>query len=158
MLYILKSIGLGLCCLTLVGCMNLGGLSYQQAKMLKKQGFEFTSEGWMLGLPERLLFDFNVADVNPQYVGQLNTLAIQLKKYNLNRLKIFGYTDNVGSEQYNLNLSQQRAEHVSQYFLANGYLPANLQIIGRGSANPINENDTEDNRAKNRRVSIVVVP
>ena len=53
---------IALLCLTLAGCLSFGPLKYRQVKMLKKEGFVLTEEGWSLGLPERLLFDFNKSD------------------------------------------------------------------------------------------------
>jgi outer membrane protein OmpA-like peptidoglycan-associated protein len=147
-----------LCCIALSGCLHLGGLNYKQARMLKKQGFELTTEGWTLALPERLLFGFNQADVKPQYSGEIRQLAQRLKKYHLDHLKIVGYTDDVGSAEYNLQLSKQRAENVAQLFLNQNYTRQDIAIIGRGAANPLLPNTTEENRASNRRVAIVIVP
>lgn len=70
-------------CLALTGCMNLGGLSYKQARVLKKEGFVLTDEGWSLGLPERLLFGFNESNIQPEHQVELIRLAKQLNKYHL---------------------------------------------------------------------------
>ena len=53
--------------LTLAWCLSFWPLKYRQVKMLKKEGFILTDEGWSLGLPERLLFDFNKADIKPEH-------------------------------------------------------------------------------------------
>ena len=155
---IMKSLVLMLSCVLLSGCLNLGGLNYKQVRMLKKQGFELTTEGWLLGLPERLLFGFNQAEVKPEYAGEIAQLALRLQKYNLERLKVIGYTDDVGAYEYNMQLSKQRADNVAQIFLQNKYLASNIEIIGRGPNNPIVPNTSEENRASNRRVAIVIVP
>ena len=70
-----------LLCLTLAGCLSFGPLKYRQVKMLKKEGFILTDEGWSLGLPERLLFDFNKADIKPEHQNEIIRLANQLNKY-----------------------------------------------------------------------------
>lgn len=57
----LKLSFIALLCIALAGCLSFGPLKYRQVKMLKKEGFVLTNEGWTLGLPERLLFDFNDA-------------------------------------------------------------------------------------------------
>ena len=93
---------LAILCLALTGCMNLGGLSYKQARVLKKEGFVLTDEGWSLGLPERLLFGFNESNINTERQTELVRLATQLNKYHLDKLKIVGHTDNIGNPEYNL--------------------------------------------------------
>ncbi len=145
-------------CLALTGCMNLGGLSYKQARVLKKEGFVLTDEGWSLGLPERLLFGFNESNIQPEHQVELIRLAKQLNKYHLDKLKIVGHTDNVGNPEYNLKLSKERAQNVSDIFIAEKFNPANIQIIGKGSGQPLKSNDTEEHKAENRRVAVIIIP
>ncbi|KAF5301398.1 hypothetical protein FQR65_LT19226 [Abscondita terminalis] len=145
-------------CLALTGCMNLGGLSYKQARVLKKEGFVLTDEGWSLGLPERLLFGFNESNIQPEHQVELIRLAKQLNKYHLDKLKIVGHTDNVGNPEYNLKLSKERAQNVSDIFIAEKFNPANIQIIGKGSDQPLKSNDTEEHKAENRRVAVIIIP
>ena len=145
-------------CFTLAGCLSLGGLSYKQAKILKKEGFVLTEDGWSLGLPERLLFDFNESEIKPNNVSEITRLAQQLQKYNLDKVKVVGHTDNVGSAEYNLKLSEQRADKVAQIFITQRFNPQNIHIVGKGSEQPIVENDTEEHRAENRRVAIIIIP
>ena len=138
--------------------MNLGGLSYKQAKVVKKEGFVLTDEGWSLGLPERLLFSFNNADIKTEHQTELNRLANQLNKYQLDKLKFVGHTDNVGSNEYNLKLSKERAQNVANIFISQNFKPENLQVSGRGSEQPIKPNDTEEHKAENRRVAVIIIP
>lgn len=154
----IKLILLGLICFTLSGCLSLGSLNYKQVKMLKKEGFVLTEEGWSLGLPEQLLFEFDQAEISATNEVHLNKLAIQLKKYDLNKLRIIGHTDNVGNAQYNLLLSQKRAQVVAQAFIKNQFLSENIKVIGRGSSQPLNTNDTDSARSENRRVTIIITP
>lgn len=145
-------------CVALSGCLGFGSLNHKQVRMLKKEGFVLTEDGWTLGLPERLLFDFDQTQVKDTHKQQVLRLCTQLHKYNLNRVKIIGYTDNIGNAAYNLKLSKERAQSVAAIFYAQGFTMQNVQIEGRGSAQPIYPNTTEANRAANRRVAIVVIP
>lgn len=142
----------------LTACMSLGNLSYKQAKMLKKEGFTLTEEGWTLRLPERLLFDFDKSDIQTEKKPELTRLSERLQKYHLDKIKIVGHTDSVGAPDYNQKLSEQRAENVSTVFIESGFNPQNIQTIGRGANQPLVANDTEANRAINRRVNIIIIP
>lgn len=154
----LKLSFIALLCITLAGCLSFGPLKYRQVKLLKKEGFVLTDEGWTLGLPERLLFDFNNAQLKQSHEAELVRLANQLNKYDLNKLKIVGHTDDVGDATYNQNLSEERAQSVANLFLTRGFKKENIYVIGRGSTQPYVPNTTNENRAINRRVAIVVIP
>ncbi|MFW1858620.1 OmpA family protein [Acinetobacter defluvii] len=156
--YSLKFPVLALLCIALTGCLNLGGLKYNQVRALKKEGFVLTDEGWSLGLPERLLFDFDQAEINAQKREGLIRLSQQLQKYNLTKVKIVGHTDSVGSAEYNLALSKKRAQSVADIFIAERFNPQNIYVIGRGAEQPIAANDSEEHRAENRRVTVTIVP
>ncbi len=120
--------------------------------------FVLTNEGWTLGLPERLLFDFNDATLKQSHEAELVRLANQLNKYDLNKLKIVGHTDDVGNPEYNQKLSEERAQSVANLFLTRGFKKENIYVIGRGSTQPYVPNTTNENRAINRRVAIVIIP
>lgn len=154
----LKLSFIALLCITLAGCLSFGPLKYRQVKLLKKEGFVLTDEGWTLGLPERLLFDFNNAQLKQSHEAELVRLANQLNKYDLNKLKIVGHTDDVGDATYNQKLSEERAQSVANLFLTPGFKKENIYVIGRGSTQPYVPNTTNENRAINRRVAIVVIP
>lgn len=138
--------------------MSLGQLSYKQARMLKKEGFTLTEEGWTLGLPERLLFEFDQSEVKEKQTGELVRLSRQLHQYKLQKLKVIGHTDSTGEANYNQQLSEKRAQTVAVVFENNGFKPENIQAIGRGSSQPLFENDSEEHRASNRRVNIIIIP
>ncbi|HAV4462869.1 OmpA family protein [Acinetobacter baumannii] len=154
----LKLSFIALLCIALAGCLSFGPLKYRQVKMLKKEGFVLTNEGWTLGLPERLLFDFNDATLKQSHEAELTRLANQLNKYDLNKLKIVGHTDDVGNPEYNQKLSEERAQSVANLFLTHGFKKENIHVIGRGSTQPYVPNTTNENRAINRRVAIVIIP
>ena len=117
----LKLSFIALLCITLAGCLSFGPLKYRQVKLLKKEGFVLTDEGWTLGLPERLLFDFNNAQLKQSHEAELVRLANQLNKYDLNKLKIVGHTDDLGDAKYNQKLSEERAQSVANLFLTRGF-------------------------------------
>jgi len=70
---------------------------------------------------------------------------------------IIGHTDSVGRDGYNLELSRRRAQAVADYLTGTGVSPDKLRVTGRGSNDPIASNDTDEGRAENRRVDIIVV-
>ena len=70
-------------------------IKISSSKIAQKEGFVLTDEGWTLGLPERLLFDFNNAQLKQSHQAELVRLTNQLNKYDLNKLKIVGHTDDV---------------------------------------------------------------
>ena len=145
-------------CLTLAGCLSFGPLKYRQVKMLKKEGFILTDEGWSLGLPERLLFDFHKADIKPEHGQKINRLAKQLNKYDLHKLKIVGHTDDIGHPEYNQKLSEERAQSVASIFVQQGFKQNDLTVLGRGSSQPFVPNTSDENRANNRRVAVIIIP
>lgn len=149
---------IALLCLTLAGCLSFGPLKYRQVKMLKKEGFILTNEGWSLGLPERLLFDFNKADIKPEHGQKINRLAKQLNKYDLHKLKIVGHTDDIGHPEYNQKLSEERAQSVASIFVQQGFKQNDLTVLGRGSSQPFVPNTSDENRANNRRVAVIIIP
>ena len=137
-------------------CLSLGYLNYKQTRMLKKQGFTLTEEGWTLRLPEKLLFGFDQSDIQASQKPALEALSKQLQQYNLNKIKVVGHTDNIGDPSYNQILSKKRASTVSQIFIETGFKTQNIQSMGRGASQPLVENSSEENRALNRRVNIII--
>lgn len=71
---------------------------------------------------------------------------------------VTGYTDSTGAEKYNRWLSERRAQKVADYFIKSGIAPSRVQVIGLGESNPIADNTTEEGRAMNRRVEIMLIP
>ena len=138
-------------------CLSLGYLNYKQTRMLKKQGFTLNEEGWTLRLPEKLLFGFDQSDIQAAQKPALEALSKQLQQYNLNKIKVVGHTDNIGDPSYNQTLSQKRASTVSQIFIETGFKTQNIQSMGRGASQPLVENSSEENRALNRRVNIIII-
>jgi outer membrane protein OmpA-like peptidoglycan-associated protein len=105
-----------------------------------------------------VLFDFNKATLKPGAREKLSKLAGILLAYPGNyRMEIEGHTDAIGSEEYNLRLSEGRAGAVRDYLLQVGIPPNRLMATGGlGKSRPVATNDTPEGRQMNRRVEIVI--
>ncbi len=102
-----------------------------------------------------IYFDFNSTELNEAERTQIERLAIYLKK-NQKRCYFIGYTDNKGTQAYNQKLSEDRAKAVIAYLISQGIDAQRLNWSGKSFANPIENNDSEEGRAQNRRVEIVL--
>ncbi|MEY4904181.1 MAG: hypothetical protein RLZZ292_1996, partial [Bacteroidota bacterium] len=110
-----------------------------------------------VALPLRnLFFDTDKFDIRAESFTELNRLAAFLKQQKIN-IEISGHTDNVGTSERNKTLSANRAKAVKTYLLGQGCTETQLQTNGFGETKPVAPNDTDDNKAKNRRVEIRVV-
>jgi outer membrane protein OmpA-like peptidoglycan-associated protein len=105
---------------------------------------------------DRLLFDSGSATLQPQSQEQLQNIAAILKAYPSVHMRIGGYTDNTGSADQNLRLSTDRANNVMAALVNLGVAPDRLDAKGYGEEHPVADNATEDGRAKNRRISMLV--
>ena len=94
--------------------------------------------------------------LTPKGRGILNTLLPILRNNPKTHLEIAGHADNVGAQDYNLALSQRRAEAVKNYFIARGVAEQHLAAQGYGSSLPIADNATAGGRQRNRRTEIIV--
>lgn len=114
-----------------------------------------TARGLIVSLSD-VLFDFNQATLKPGAREKLARVSGILSVYPTLHLNIEGYTDSIGSDDYNQKLSQRRADAVRDYLISNGINAANVQSIGLGKADPVASNDTAAGRQQNRRVEMVV--
>lgn len=115
-------------------------------------------EGIQLVLGENSVnFDFNKATLTSLAKQNLDKLVTVFKDYPDTDITIFGYTDSKGADDYNLNLSQQRATSVKNYLAQKGLSSSRFVIKGMGEAEPIADNDTDEGRSKNRRVEFAIV-
>lgn len=106
---------------------------------------------------EGVSFEFNSALLTAQSHNILEQLAANLKKYPRLRIELQGHTDSVGSGSYNRALSQRRATAVRAYLIERGVAADRLTARGYGEAQPIDSNETDAGRARNRRVVMDVV-
>lgn len=88
--------------------------------------------------------------------GNLNKLAAFLKEYKDRSVLIEGHTDNVGSDEYNQALSEQRADAVQSYLVDQGISPNRITTSGLGESRPIASNDSPTGRQQNRRVEVII--
>lgn len=103
-----------------------------------------------------LRFNNNSNELLPDAYDLLNQLAAYLKKTPAATIGIFGYTDNMGSQGYNMSLSGFRANIVKNYLLGNGISASRMTVTGLGAVDPVAGNDTPEGRNANRRVEIKV--
>lgn len=101
-------------------------------------------------------FDFNSAKLSGESYPILYDAAKTLLMNPNMKAEIQGYTDNVGSESYNKNLAQKRAEVVKGYLTSKGIAANRLTAVGFGESNPVADNKTADGRAMNRRIEFKV--
>lgn len=103
-----------------------------------------------------LFFDYNKADLQTDSHSELNSLVEFLKSNEGIKIEIIGHTDDQGSASYNLKLSKDRAMSVMEYLSSNGITKERLSAVGFGKNKPIVSNDSNENRAKNRRVEFKI--
>jgi hypothetical protein len=103
-----------------------------------------------------VLFDFNRASLKPGAKVRLAKVAGILLAYPDLHLKIEGYTDNIGTPSYNVQLSNRRAASVRDYLVSQGVPASNVTAEGLGESNPVASNATAAGRQMNRRVDLVV--
>ena len=83
-------------------------------------------------------------------------MADFLRRHPQLTVELAGHTDNVGSEAYNLKLSDERAQTVRQALIEQGISPERMASKGYGSSKPLVANDSEEHRAKNRRTEMII--
>lgn len=119
---------------------------------------ERVGEGIKLILGESTVnFEFDKSDLTAQAKTNLDKLAKVFIANPDTKLMIYGYTDNVGKEEYNVKLSRSRANAVKAYLVSKGIGTKRLTTEGMGMADPIASNDTAAGRAKNRRVEFSII-
>ena len=95
-------------------------------------------------------------NLNTEAKSSLDKLTAVLKKYPDTDINIIGHTDNVGSDSYNMDLSVRRATTAANYLKASGIASSRVTTTGKGESDPKVSNDTDANRAENRRVEFVI--
>jgi outer membrane protein OmpA-like peptidoglycan-associated protein len=103
-------------------------------------------------------FDFNKTDILKSDTAQLKKAIEFIKKYPVSKIKLEGHTDSIGSEKFNQKLSEKRAEATKAYLVKEGHIEASrMSTVGYGKSKPITSNKTSQDRAKNRRVEILIL-
>jgi len=108
--------------------------------------------------PEAALFDFDKSELKPAGKDQIKAYREDAKSglSRADRIRIVGHTDNIGKADYNMKLSQRRADAVSDYLKSIGVEAAKIEAVGEGMDKPVADNRTKEGRAKNRRVEVEV--
>jgi len=114
-----------------------------------------TARGLIVNMSD-VLFDFNKYTLKPDAREKLAKVSGILLAYPNLKLQVEGYTDNIGSDDYNQKLSQERADGVRQYLVSQSVSDANVSAEGYGKSDPIADNSSASGRAQNRRVQLVV--
>jgi outer membrane protein OmpA-like peptidoglycan-associated protein len=117
-----------------------------------------TGDNLTLSMPGNVTFAFDSSKLNPQFDPVLDKLAQTLSEYNQTVIQVAGHTDSIGSHEYNMKLSRDRADSVTSYLASRGIQKNRMVPVGAGPDYPVASNDTEAGRAQNRRVEITIVP
>ena len=155
-----------------VGALAGGGVGYYMDKQQKEmeaaladeqarnelQMRQLENETLKIDISSEVSFDFDSASLKSAFTPTLNKVADILQRYPNTIIHVVGHTDSVGSESYNMKLSERRAQSVVDYLSAEGVSSDRLFAIGKGESEPRATNDTEAGRQLNRRVELFVKP
>lgn len=117
-----------------------------EKKMVKKEE--------VISINSSVLFGYNSWTATEQTIQEINNLSSSIADKSPKEITIYGYTDEKGSEEYNLKLSQKRADRILEILQSKLSEEIIFRSIGMGEANPIYDNNTENGRRNNRRVEI----
>lgn len=115
-----------------------------------------TERGIVLTMGD-VLFAFDKATLSPQAFRNVDKLAVFLKKHPNRSVLIEGHTDNVGSDEYNLELSEKRGQAVRNALAGKGVGEERVATKGYGEKYPVASNNTSDGRQQNRRVEVIIL-
>jgi outer membrane protein OmpA-like peptidoglycan-associated protein len=139
----------------------IGNKMDKQAKEIKETipgaEVERVGEGIKITLPESMVnFGFDSSNLSAVAKANLDKLATVLINNPDTNINIYGFTDSKGADEYNQKLSERRAEAVKTYLSQKGVSNNSMLSMGMGEADPIDTNDTDAGRAKNRRVEFAI--
>lgn len=132
----------------------------QLRQQMQGTGVEVQRQGdnIQLIMPGNITFATNSADIASNFYTPLNNLANSFKQFDQNSIEIVGHTDSTGGYQYNVALSQRRAQSVANYLISQGVNPARVTTRGAGPDMPVASNANEMGRQQNRRVEVNLRP
>lgn len=117
---------------------------------------ERVGEGIAITFDSGLLFAFDSAELQNDARDNLSKLATSLKAYPESEILIVGHTDSIGNENYNMGLSERRAQSARNFLVNQGVPTDRVRIEGRGEMEPIATNETDVGRSENRRVEVAI--
>jgi flagellar motor protein MotB len=133
----------------------LGGVHSATEPFIKKIELSPVRLGEKLTL-SNVFYEFDSWKITQESFPELNKLMKLLTDNKNIKVEIEGYTDSIGTDAYNLNLSEKRARSVKEYLVEKGIFPSRISYKGFGSASPIGNNITNDGRKLNRRTEIKI--
>ncbi|HPD66013.1 MAG TPA: OmpA family protein [Bacteroidia bacterium] len=135
-----------------------------KGKLVNFQGITIAEKGSMsgvsgsaIGFLPAIFFDFDDARLKTEFLSPLSMVAEAMKANPTAKLRIIGYTDKVGSEEYNKALGQRRAQTVADFLIMQGIDSSRLEVISKGSAEPLTDVNTNDAQRLNRRVQFELI-
>ena len=135
-----------------------GALTPAQVSGLKAMGFTEEAQGWTFNISDsKLLFETGQETLSARGRSLVADIARGLRQLGLERIRVEGHTDNVGSADYNKALSARRAAHVAGQFVQNGMADKDIERTSFGLSKPVADNATPEGRAQNRRVALIVL-
>jgi outer membrane protein OmpA-like peptidoglycan-associated protein len=141
-----------------------GAYMDRQEAALRQQtagtGIEVQRQGDQIALtmPSGITFQQGRADIQPGFHAVLDNVAATLNEYPSTAVDILGHASSEGERGFNQRLSQQRADSVRNYLVAQGVASVRMSAVGMGIDYPVASNDTEAGRIQNRRVEIILTP
>ena len=151
-----------------LGCGLVGAgvgayMDVQEAKLreqLQGTGVQVIREGDNIRLimPGNITFATDSYQLLPGFYPVLNSVGIVLAKYADTTVRVSGHTDNTGNRQYNLTLSERRADSVANYLATQSVVRNRMYVEGLAFDRPIADNATSQGRAQNRRVELYILP
>ena len=142
----------------------IGNYQDRQEKKLRQQmagtGVDVSRQGndLKLEMPGGITFATNSADLQAGFYPVLGKLGTTLQEYGQTVIQVTGYTDSTGSQSYNEQLSERRAQSVAAYLESHGVTSQRLVVVGAGPSSPVASNATPEGRQRNRRVELTIVP
>jgi len=109
-------------------------------------------------LDSEATFDINSAGVRSGFHESLDKVAGVIEEYDRTAVHVIGHTDSTGTESYNQQLSERRADAVARHLVREGVERSRTRVSGRGESTPVDTNATSSGRARNRRVEIYLKP
>ena len=128
-----------------------------KSKVLRNYKIEPFLDSGQVSVMSNIRFDYGTATLKDTSFHELDKMVVQLSQQNKSVIEVSGHTDDVGSDEYNLMLSEERAKSVVNYLVGKGIRPWRLKARGFGEQVPIASNDTDEGRTLNRRVEMLIL-
>lgn len=135
---------------------NMDRKAQEMEEELEGVTIQRVEEGIAVSFDSGLLFGFDSSTLRPKAKENLDKLATIINRDDDTILMIVGHTDSTGDENYNLRLSERRAQSAAEYMISQGLAESRIDIEGRGEYEPIADNSTETGQQENRRVEVAI--